>query len=165
MKKKFLAGLLIGALTIIPTLNVTTVEAASKSDKKVQTEQTARPAMNNDQQQRVRNGEQPPEPPKDENGNPLPPPDMKDRDNQSTVDQSKDKQSKDKQSKDNRRPPMNDDRQSAQSNGERQQPPEPPKDENGNPLPPPDMKDRDNQSGVDQQKMSHRQMLPMNGEQ
>ena len=160
MKKKLLAGLLIGALAVIPTLNITTVEAASKSDKKVQTEQTARPAMNNDQQQRGRNGEQPPEPPKDENGNPLPPPDMKDRDNQSS-----DTQSKDKQSKDNRRPQMNNDRQSDQSNGDRQQPPEPPKDENGNPLPPPDMKDRDNQSGATQQKMSHRQMIPMNDEQ
>ena len=89
MKKKLLAGLLIGALAVIPTLNITTVEAASKSDKKVQTEQTARPAMNNDQQQRGRNGEQPPEPPKDENGNPLPPPDMKDRDNQSGATQQK----------------------------------------------------------------------------
>lgn len=55
----------------------------------------------------MQNGEQPPEPPKDENGNPLPPPDGKGRQGQNGEDRSG------------------------------SQPPEPPKDENGNPLPPP----------------------------
>ncbi len=50
----------------------------------------------------MHHGQRPPEPPKDENGNPLPPPE-------------------------GGRPPMR--------HGQR--PPEPPKDENGNPLPPP----------------------------
>lgn len=115
MKKKILAGLLIGALTLIPALNITTVEA--KSSKVTATiEQTI--------DNRANEKGQPPEPPKDENGNPLPPPDMKNRGDQSNGDQ---------QSSDRQRPPRRSDQ--SDQNG---QPPEPPKDENGNPLPPPD---------------------------
>lgn len=132
MKKKFLAGLLVGALTIIPALNITTVEAKS-AKATVTVEQTI--------DNRANEKGQPPEPPKDENGNPLPPPDMKDRGDQSNGDQSdrqrpsmrRGDQSSDDQSSDRQRPPMRGDQ--SDENG---QPPEPPKDENGNPLPPPD---------------------------
>ena len=56
----------------------------------------------------MKNGEQPPEPPKDKNGNPLPPPDGQGMQGQNG------------------------------EGHDGKQPPEPPKDKNGNLLPPPD---------------------------
>ena len=94
MKRKILAGLLIGALAVIPTLNISNVEAKSKKQTTVTVQQTIdnqttdqqskdkkRPPRHDNQSDE--NG-QPPEPPKDENGNPLPPPDNDKSDRQPT---------------------------------------------------------------------------------
>ena len=98
MKKKILAGLLIGALAVIPTLNISTVEAKSKKvqnaieqtiDKTIDNQTTDHQSKDKKRPPRPDNQSdengQPPEPPKDENGNPLPPPDMNDRNDQNNI--------------------------------------------------------------------------------
>lgn len=113
MKRKLLAGLLIGSLAVIPALNISNAEAKSNTETIINVGHTI-DNRSNDKSDRqrppMRQGQS------DENGNPLPPPDMNDRDGQSDNDKS-----------------------------DRQQPPEPPKDENGNPLPPPNQNDRNGQ--------------------
>ena len=94
MKRKLLAALLIGSLAVIPTLNISNVEAKSKTETVINVGQTIDNRSSNDKSDRQRppmrqgqsdeNG-QPPEPPKDENGNPLPPPDMNDRNDQNNI--------------------------------------------------------------------------------
>ncbi len=105
-KKLLLAGIMAGvmALGAVPAF------AATHSADTSRMQQTNQDTHGHHQGQhpQMGNGEQPPEPPKDENGNPLPPPDGKGMRGQHDADR----------------------------NGN--QPPEQPKDENGNPLPPPD---------------------------
>ena len=107
--KKILAGLLIGAFAFGVTVG--NVSAATKTAKDTQ-------AQTSEMKQ----------PPKDSNGNPLPPPDKKDDNN------------KNSSAKEMKQPPQNDGKN----------PPEPPKDSNGNPLPPPDKKDDGNKNSQQQ---------------
>lgn len=118
MKKKLLlAGavglMMVGAISVTnAATNSVQVQQEFQMHKGEQPPEPPKDANGNplpppDREQGV-NGEQPPEPPKDANGNPLPPPDKQQR-----------------------------------TNGE--QPPEPPKDVNGNPLPPPDHQQQQNQ--------------------
>ena len=107
MSKKFLlACVMAGFLAVgtIPALAATQsagVDCIQMANQDAGTGHKGQPPQ-------IKNGEQPPEPPKDENGKPLPPPDGKGMQGQN----------------------------GAGHDGS--QPPEPPKDENGNPLPPPD---------------------------
>jgi len=77
MNKKFLlAGIMAGVMVLgaVPAL------AATHDNAKHHGQQISRDTNNGQHQGKhpqMRNGEQPPEPPKDENGNPLPPPDGK----------------------------------------------------------------------------------------
>ena len=105
-RKLLLAGVMAGvvALGTIPALAATQSADAAYVQLAGQDAGTAHKG----QPPQMKNGEQPPEPPKDENGNPLPPPDGQGMQGQ----------------------------KGAEHSGN--QPPEPPKDENGNPLPPPD---------------------------
>ena len=105
-KKILLAGIMAGvmALGAVPAL-----AATQESDThRIQQMSQDTNGKHQGQHPQMENREQPPEPPKDENGKTLPPPNGKGMPGQERVDH----------------------------NGN--QPPEPPKDENGNPLPPPD---------------------------
>ncbi len=77
--------------------------------------------------------EQPPEPPKDENGNPMPPPD-----GQSGGFSQNGEQPPEPPKDENGNPMAPPDGQSGGFSQNGEQPPDPPKDENGNPMPPPD---------------------------
>ena len=107
MSKKFLlAGVMAGVLALgaIPALAATQsaeINCIQMANQDVDTGHKGQPPQ-------MKNDEQPPEPPKDENGTPLPPPDGKGMQGQN----------------------------GAGHDGS--QPLEPPKDENGKPLPPPD---------------------------
>ena len=90
MKRKLLAGLLIGSLVLIPALNISDAEAKSNTETVINVGHTI-DNRSNDKSDRqhppMRQGQsdengQPPEPPKDENGNPLPPPNMNERNGQ-----------------------------------------------------------------------------------
>lgn len=104
-KKLLLAGVMAGVLAwgSIPALAATQSAGAECIQMASQDAGTAPKGL-----YQMKNGEQPPEPPKDKNGNPLPPPDGQGMQGQN----------------------------GAGHDGK--QPPEPPKDKNGNPLPPPD---------------------------
>ncbi len=80
------------------------------------------------QQGPQQNGNQPPEPPKDADGNPLPPPNMQQGQNGNQPPEPP------KDADGNPLPPPN-----MQQGQNGNQPPEPPKDADGNPLPPPNM--------------------------
>ena len=83
--KKILSGALIGAFVFgISAGNIQPVSAASVKDAKTTLDKAK------DKFDKNSNGENPPEPPKDENGNPLPPPE-KNSDGKTTLDKAKDK--------------------------------------------------------------------------
>ncbi len=118
MKKKLI---LAGALSAMIVGAVPAFAASDTTPSSVQ--QTAGgPHM------AMQNGEQPPEPPKDADGNPLPPPNMQQGQNGNRPPEPP------KDADGNPLPPPN-----MQQGQNGNQPPEPPKDADGNPLPPPDM--------------------------
>ena len=114
MLKKMLSALLIGAFVFGISFNNAEVASAKTADKSIQTEDKNNPPQ-------MKDGQKPPEPPKDANGNPLPPPDKQDGNNRPEPP---------KDANGNPLPPP--DKQDGNNR------PEPPKDAEGNPLPPPD---------------------------
>ena len=129
MNKKFLSGLLIGAFIFgLGAADVQPVNAAT-ADKVKETKQKYDKAKDKFGQMRPdRNSgdsSNRPEPPKDENGNFMPPPDRNSGDNSNRPEPPKDENG-------NFMPPPD------RNNGDSSNRPEPPKDENGNFMPPPD---------------------------
>ena len=94
--KKILSGALIGAFVFgISAGNIQPVSAASVKDAKTTLDKydKAKDKFDGARDKFNRNnsdGNNPPEPPKDENGNPLPPPD-RNSDGKTTLDKAKDK--------------------------------------------------------------------------
>ncbi len=118
MKKKLILA------SALSTMMIGAVPAFAASDATLPTiQQTA-----GDQHVTMLNGEQPPEPPKDADGNPLPPPNIQQDENGNQPPEPP------KDTDGNPLPPP--DMQQRQNNN---RPPEPPKDADGNPLPPPNM--------------------------
>ena len=115
--KKFLTALFIGAFVFgVGATNIQTASAAN-SDRAKETHDQFDKQKKHDGDKSNR-----PEPPKDSNGNPMPPPNF-DGDSSNRPEPPKD-------SNGNPMPPPNFD-------GDSSNRPEPPKDSNGNPLPPP----------------------------
>lgn len=119
--KKILTAFLIGAFVFGVSVADMNFASAQSSEKKIETQAKNSAEKNSD----GKDMKKPPEPPKDSNGNPIPPPDKKSKhvkngDQTSTDSNAKHSQHRNKNSADEKNPP------------------EPPKDSNGNPLPPPD---------------------------
>ncbi len=121
MLKKILSAMLIGAFVFginFSGAEIANAKPALGSDIK----KPVPPQISNEQKlSDNQDGQKPPEPPKDADGNPLPPPDK--QDGQNRPEPPKDA---------NGKPLPPPDKQDGQNR------PEPPKDADGNPLPPPD---------------------------
>ena len=139
--KKILSGALIGAFVFgVSASNIQPVNAASISDAKTTLDKydKAKDKFDSARDKLKRNNSDRPDPPKDENGNPLLPPD-ENSDSKTTLDKAKDKARErfDRNSDSKTTLDKAKDR-FGRNNSDGNNPPEPPKDENGNPLPPPD---------------------------